>query len=67
MAGWTKYSLENNYSKDNVKGSIAGIRSAIKVYKQGVALKKDKEIQKLIDLEDKGELEKWVLDQLSKK
>ena len=67
MGGWTKYCLENNYSKDNLKGNLAGIRSAIKVYKLGVGLKKDKEMQKLIDLEDKGELEKWVNDQLAKK
>lgn len=59
MAGWTRYALENDYSKDIEKGSLAGIRSVIKVYQKG-GLKKDKNIQKLIDLDEKGELEAWV-------
>jgi hypothetical protein len=66
MAGWTRYCLQNNYSKDITQGSLAGIKSAIKIYKAG-GLKKDKEMQKLVDLDDKGELEKWVSDQLAKK
>jgi hypothetical protein len=67
MAGWTKFSLENNYSSDLTKGNVAGIRSAIKIYKQGIALKKDKEMQKLIDLDDKGKLETWVTEKLAEK
>lgn len=62
MAGWTKYSLKNNYSKDAIQGNLAGIRSAIKVYNSG-GLKKDKNLQKLIDLDKKGELENWVSSQ----
>lgn len=65
MAGWTRYSLQNNYSKDIEKGSVAGIRSAIKVYKTGL-LKKDKEMQKLVDADEKGELETWVSTKLKK-
>ena len=65
MAGWTRYSLQNNYSKDNVLGSTAGLKSAIKVYKTGL-LKKDKEMQKLVDLDEKGELEESVRKKLSK-
>src|SRR5688572_22517769 len=34
MGGWTKFCLENNYSNDKVKGNVAGIKSAIKVYKK---------------------------------
>ncbi|MGC4035653.1 MAG: hypothetical protein QM764_06800 [Chitinophagaceae bacterium] len=68
MAGWTKYSLENNYAKDNLQGNLAGIRSAMKVYKQNPkSMKKDKEMEKLITLEEKGELEKWAQEQLSAK
>jgi len=66
MAGWTRYSLLNNYSKDAVQGSIAGIRCAIKSYNLG-GYKKDKEMQKLIDLDVNGGLEKWVADKLSGK
>lgn len=66
MAGWAKYSLEHNYSKDVVQGSLAGIRSAIKIYKKG-GLKKDKKMQKLVVLNKNGGLEEWVSEQLSKK
>lgn len=63
MGGWTKYALANDYSKDKLQGNLAGIRSCIKVYQNG-NLKKDKKILKLIELEENGELEKWVSDQL---
>ena len=66
MGGWTRYALQNNYSKDITAGTIAGIRSAVKVYKTGL-FKKDKELQSLVDLEEKGELENWVKNKLSKK
>ncbi len=65
MAGWTKYSLENNYSEDVVQGNLAGIHSAIDIFKTG-GFKKDKKMQKLIELDDKDELERWVIEQLSK-
>lgn len=67
MGGWTKYSLQNNYSKDQVKGTYAGIKSAIRVYQMGNGIKKDKQMEKLIELDSKNELEKWIIEQLSKK
>lgn len=66
MGGWTKFCLQNNYSSDNVKGSLAGIKSAIKVYKN-LSLKKDKEMERLIELNDKGELENWVKSKMATK
>ena len=66
MGGWTRYALKNNYSTDNVQGSLAGIKSAIKVYKN-LSLEKDKQMEKLIELDTKGELEAWVKNQMSKK
>ena len=65
MGGWTRYSLQNSYSSDAVMGSIAGIKSAIKVYKTGL-LEKDKEIQKLVEIDEKRELETWVKKKLKK-
>jgi hypothetical protein len=67
MGGWTKYALENNYSTDLIKSNIAGIKSAIKVYRKGVGIKKDKAMEKIIELDEKGELEKWVTEQLAVK
>jgi hypothetical protein len=66
MGGWTKYCLQNSYSTDNVKGSLAGVKSAIKVYKS-LSLKKDKEMDKLVEMETKGELENWVTTMMKKK
>ncbi len=63
MTGWTKYCLENNYSKDQFQGNLAGVKSIINIYKKG-GLKKDKRVQKLVDLDEKGELEDWLKTQL---
>jgi hypothetical protein len=67
MAGYTKYVLENNHSKDELQRNLAGIRTAMKFYKNGNDLRIDGEMDELIELEEKGELEKWVKDQLTKK
>ena len=64
MGGWTRYILQNGYSNDKIQGNLAGIKSAIKVYKLGNGLKKDKEMDKLIKLDDSGGLEAWVAEQL---
>jgi hypothetical protein len=66
LGGWTRYALTNAYSKDVTQGSLAGLKSVIKVYKAG-GFKKDKEVNKLIDLEASGKLEAWVMEQLAKK
>jgi hypothetical protein len=67
MGGWTRYVLQNGYSRDKVQANVAGIKSAIKVYKLGNGLKKDKEMDKLIKLDDGGGLEAWVAGQLAQK
>ena len=67
MGGWIKYALQNSYSQDAVKCNLAGIRSAIKVYQMGNGLKRDKQIEKVIELDSKNELEKWLTEQLGKK
>ena len=66
MGGWTRHALQNNYSADNVQDSLAGIKSAIQVYKN-FSLKKDKEMDKLIELDSRGELENWVKEKMTKK
>jgi hypothetical protein len=67
LGGWTKYSLQNGYSKDVVKCNLAGIKSVIKVYKMGGGIKKDKDIDKLVELDSKNELEPWIIARLGKK
>jgi carbohydrate-binding DOMON domain-containing protein len=60
MAGWAKYALKNGYSKDKFQGNLAGYKSIIKYYKAGNGVKKDKNTEKLVKIEAKGELEKWL-------
>ncbi len=69
MGGWTKYSLLNSYSKDAVNCNVAGIKSAIAYYNTTLSngLKKDKELEKLSELESNGTLANWVSDRLKKK
>jgi hypothetical protein len=69
MGGWTRYCLQNSYSTDQVQCNLAGLRSVIKEYKAnlGHGMKKEKQVEKLIQLEGSSELEKWVTDQLKKK
>ena len=66
LGGWTRYALTHSYSNDVVQGTVAGLKSVLKMYRTG-DFKKDKDLKKLLDLEEKGELEKWVVEQLGKK
>ncbi|MBZ4191995.1 hypothetical protein [Niabella beijingensis] len=67
LGGWIKYSLQNAYSKDAVKCNLAGIKSVIKIYKAGNGIRKDKDIEKLVALDNKNELETWIASRLGKK
>ena len=67
MGGWTKYSLQNGYSKDALKCNMAGIKSSIKVYQMGNGLLKDGEMDKIIAMDSNNELEAWVKSQLGQK
>jgi len=60
IAGWTRYALENNYSRDQQKGYFEGFKTIINVYKKGISIKKDKDLEKIADIYDKGELESWL-------
>ncbi|MEO1654511.1 MAG: hypothetical protein AAFU64_13280 [Bacteroidota bacterium] len=61
LGGWTKYSLENNYSKDKIEGALAGLESTIVFYqKNKTELGKKSDIEKLIKQKEKGKLRKYV-------
>ena len=67
MAGYGRYCLENNYSKDVLQGHMAGIRSAINCYNLGGNTKKDKGLSKVIEAEKEGKLEDWVKELMNSK
>jgi hypothetical protein len=66
MGGWTRYAIQSGNYRDSLNGNMAGIRSVIKVYKANPQFTKDLEIEKLIALDKKGELEKWEAEQMTK-
>ncbi len=62
MCGWTKYSLENNYSKDNLQCAQRGVERTIAFYKKNKkALGKNKEVENLISLQKKGKLKAFIV------
>jgi len=67
MGGWTKYSLDNNYSDDLIQCNKAAIETVIAFYRKNRGfLKKDKEVEKYEKLMDKGKLEEEIEKRLKK-
>jgi len=61
MSGWTKYSLENDYSKDKVECAVAGIENAIEFYKRNKSeLGKNSDMEKLIKQQKNGKLKTFI-------
>jgi TPR repeat protein len=60
MGGWAKYSIESK-DMDAVKGNLAGTETVIEFYKLNKKeIGKNKEIEKLIGLQKKNELESFI-------
>lgn len=67
LSGWVKYSLDNNYSKDFVKCSKAGVEFVVTYYRKNKGyLKKDSNIEKYEKLIKKGKLEEEIAKKLKK-
>jgi hypothetical protein len=64
LAAWTRYSLQNNYSKDQLQGYYEGFKSIITIYKKGTGVKKSKDMEKIASIYDKGELETWLKENI---
>ena len=61
MSGWTKYSLENDYSKNKVECAAAGAENAIEFYEKNKSeLGKNSDMEKLIKQKKKGNLKKYI-------
>jgi hypothetical protein len=61
MSGWTKYSLEHNYSDDKLACAVAGAEQAIRFYeKNKAALGKNADMEKLIKQQKKGKLQSYI-------
>lgn len=61
LAGWSKYSLENDDTEDLVQGNLAGLNAVIDYYtKNKSILGKSKNIEKYIKMKQKGELQSHI-------
>lgn len=61
MAGWTKYSLQNNYAKDNVACAVAAAEHTINFYNKNKAtLGNSKTVELLIKKQKSNKLNKYI-------
>ena len=67
MGEWSLYELKNGDKSNPTQAALQAIRAIIKVYKKGNGLAKDRGLEKLMALDEKGQLEKYVTDNLPKK
>lgn len=67
LSGWVKYSLDNDYSKDNIQCNKAGVEAVVTFYRKNKGyLKKDGNIEKYEKLIEKGKLEEEISKKLKK-
>ena len=66
LASFARYALENNYSKDKLKGNTAAIKGMINCYNLGGEAKKNKLLDKAVEADKNGKLEEWVKENLDK-
>lgn len=67
MMGWTRYSLENNYSNDPIDATVSGITNAVNFYdKNKKLLRKNKELDKYKEMMNNRTLIRYVADIVTK-
>ncbi len=66
IAGWIKYSIENSYTNDVKKCALAAIKTMNAFYLENEVYLDSKFVKKMIKLEKKGKLEKYVSKQVDK-
>jgi len=67
MMGWTKYSVEHDYSNDQIECTVAGITNAVNFYNRNRKfLRKDKELEKYKKMVEKRTLHRHIADILTR-
>lgn len=64
MGGWARNAIENNYKTGKAENYLAGLRTALKVYKLNRSLSRSKSIDDLEKVDRSGNLKEWVTDRL---
>ncbi len=60
FAGYSKYYLENKKTSTNSAATKAGLTSLINIYKRGIGVTKNEELEKLVTLADSDKLTDYV-------
>ena len=64
LTGWTKFSIENDYTINKVDCAVAGIENTIDLYtKNKDVIGKNSDIEKLMKKQKKGKLESYIKSQ----
>jgi hypothetical protein len=64
MAGWCRYALQNNHSSDKLRGCYEGMKSMIVVYRKSIGMKKDRLMESLVKVFERGDLESWIKENI---
>jgi hypothetical protein len=64
MGGWARYALQHPGQTDKVQCSMAGIRCALKVYKENSFLERDANVDEVANVDSQGKLQAWVEDRM---
>lgn len=65
LGGWSRYMIQTRDFDNKFKGNLAGTETVIAFYKENKkALGKNKEIEKLIKLQEKGSLEEFIKENM---
>lgn len=62
LAAYSSYVLEHKNEKGKFAPTKAAVKSLIKVYSKGIAIKKNKAMKALIKMDDKGEIDKYIIE-----
>lgn len=66
MTGWTKYSLEHNYSNDSIDCATAAITNVVKFYERNSkSLDKNREVEKYAKMVKADSLKEYIKEVLS--
>lgn len=63
LGGWARYSLQYPDDKTDLAPNLAAVHTMLKAYQLG-GWAKDKNMDKLVDLQSKGQLDAWVAKQV---
>ena len=60
MTGYTRYYLQNKATATEAGGTEAGLRAMLHVYRKGISIQRNKEMEKLSKAEKEGRLEAFM-------